>query len=316
VAEYNLGDRLNLYGHALIEVGRSDDGISQLRHLCTAEQVVDLGINGLYAALYKVRPDILLIVSGFFVPTELMDLARKYGTTIIVIHTESPYEDTRQLELAAHADMNLLNDPINIERYLEVAPALYLPHAYDPKIHYPGAPVPDMASDFAFVGTGFASRIDFFERLDLSGLDVLLAGNWQQLDPDSPLRQYVAHDLDECLDNRKTADVYRSSKVGINLYRREAQSADLIDGLAMGPREVEMAACGTFFVRDPRPETDTVLPMLPTFTSPGEASELIRWFLAHEDARQQAAESAREAIADRTFINHAKALLRRIVPGS
>jgi hypothetical protein len=174
--------------------------------------------------------------------------------------------------------------------------------------------VDEYRSDFAFVGTGFKSRIEFFEQLDLSGLDVLLGGNWSFLEPGSPLAKHVAHDLAECLDNRKTADVYRSARAGLNLYRREAQTADLVQGLAMGPREVEMAACGLFFARDPRPEGDELLPMLPTFTSPGEASEILRWWLAHDDFRAQAANAAREAVEDRTFKNHAAALLRRIVP--
>lgn len=314
VAEYNLGDRLNAYGNALLEVGEQPNGLLDLRRMYTPDQVVELAVAGLYGALYKVRPDVLLVVSGFYVPEELLDLARKSGTAVVLLHTESPYEDTRQLQLAAYADLNLLNDPVNIEPYLELAPTFYMPHAYRPDVHHPGAPAAELKSDFAFVGTGFDSRIRFFEQLDLADLDVLLAGNWAQLEPTSPLVPYVHHDLHECLDNRRTADVYRSAKVGLNLYRREAQSVELGEGLAMGPREVEMAACGLFFVRDPRPEGDAKLPMLPTFTSPAEASDLIRWWATHDSAREAAAAAAREAVAERTFRNHAAALLRRIVP--
>ncbi len=314
VHEFNLGDRLNAYGNALLEIGERPGGLIDLRRMYTPDQVVELAVNGLYAALYKVRPDVLLVVSAFYVPKELLELARRSGTAVILLHTESPYEDARQLELAPYADMNLLNDPIHIEDYLRVGQALYLPHAYRPDVHHPGAPVEEYRSDFAFVGTGFASRIAFFEQLDLSGLDVLLAGNWAQLSNDSPLAKHVAHDLHECLDNVKTADVYRSASAGLNLYRREAQDPELVQGLAMGPREVEMAACGLFFARDPRPEGDELLPMLPTFTTPAEASEVLRWWLAHDTYREQAAAAAREAVAGRTFRNHAAALLRRIVP--
>lgn len=314
VAVFNLGDRLNAYGNALLETGERPGGLLDLRRMYTPDQVVELAVNGLYAALYKVRPDVMLVVSAFYVPAELLELARKSGTAVILLHTESPYEDARQLQLAAYADMNLLNDPIHIEEYLKVAQALYLPHAYRPEVHHPGPPVEEYRSDFAFVGTGFASRIEFFEQLDLSGLDVLLAGNWAQLSTDSPLVKHVAHDLHECLDNVKTADVYRSARAGLNLYRREAQAADLVQGLALGPREVEMAACGLFFLRDPRPEGDDLLRMLPTFTSAAEASDILHWWLAHDTYREQAAAAARAAVADRTFRNHAAALLRRIVP--
>lgn len=305
VVEFNLADRLAFYETALLEVG---DGM--FRQALPPDKAAELAINGLYATLYKTRPDVLLGISGFFLTPELLDLVRATGTRVVLVHTESPYEDKRQLALAPHADLNLVNDPINIEAFAAVAPARYVPHAYRPATHHPGPATPDLACDLGFVGTGYTSRIDFFERIDLTGLDVLLGGNWKNLADDSPLRKHVAHDLEECLDNHRTAEVYRSARVGINLYRREAEHVDLIDGLAMGPREVEMAACGLFFLRDPRPEGDEVLSMLPTFATPEDASEQIRYWLDHEPERDKLAAQAAEAVAGRTFTNHAAALLR------
>ena len=251
-------------------------------------------------------------MSSFFMPPELLDLARSYGTRVVLLHTESPYEDERQLALAPHADVNLLNDPTNIERFAEVSIARYVPHAYRPDVHRPGPAVEKWRSDFAFVGTGYPTRIRFFERMTrhFDGVDVLLAGNWQAIEPDSPLRKYVPHELDDCFDNADGVDVYRSTRIGINLYRREAENPALSEGLTMGPREVEMAATGLFFMRDPRPEGDDVLHMLPTFASPEDAAEQVRYWLAHEDERNELAAKARDAVADRTFVNHAAALLR------
>lgn len=37
----------------------------------------------------------------------------------------------------------------------------------------------------------------------------------------------------------------------------------------------KLAACGTFFARDPRPEGDELFPMLPTFTDPGEFRRVV-----------------------------------------
>lgn len=305
VIEYNLAERLTFYDSALIEISPR-----MMRKAVTADQAIQLAVNGIYSSLYKTRPDVLIAVSAFFITPEMLDLARSYGTKVVLLHTESPYEDDRQLKLAAHADLNLLNDPMNIEQFAALAPTRYLPHAYRPAIHHPGQASDDLVSDLAFVGTGYVSRIGFLEAMDLDGLDVLLAGNWQHLREASPLRKHVAHDIDECLDNTKTADVYRSARVGLNLYRREAAAEHLAAGLAMGPREVEMAACGLFFLRDPRPESDEVLSMLPTFASPEEASEQLRYWLARPDERRELAAKAREAVADRTFTTHAAALLR------
>jgi hypothetical protein len=226
-----------------------------------------------------------------------------------VLHTESPYEDSRQLQVAEHADLNLINDPMNLEIFRSVAPTRYVPHSYRPHRHCPGPADPKLAADLAFVGTGYQSRIHFLERMDLTGLDVLLAGNWKQLTEDSPLRGFVSHDPEECLDNKQTVQVYRSAKVGLNLYRREAEAAHLVAGTAMGPREVELAACGLFFLRDPRPEGDEVLSMLPTFTDPGDASEKLRYWLARPEKRQELAVKARAAVAGRTFVDRAKEML-------
>lgn len=304
VAEFNLSERLTFYDAALVEVGEQ-----KFRKALSAEQAQNLAVNGLYAALYKVRPDILFAVSAFFYPPELLDLARAYGTRVVVLHTESPYEDGRQLQTAEHADLNLINDPTNLPAFERVAPTVYTPHSYRPTLHTPGPAIPGYRSEFAFVGTGYASRIGFLEAMDLNGLDVLLAGNWTQLGDTSLLREFVAHDVEECLDNEQTVQVYRSTQVGLNLYRREAEAEHLASGWSMGPREVEMAAAGLFFLRDPRPEGDEVLSMLPTFTTPEDAAEQLRWWLSKPDSRREIAGKAREAIADRTFTRQAQRVL-------
>lgn len=308
VSRYNLDERLTLYGSVLVETGEP----GRFRRAFTAPAAITRAVDGLYSHLYRWQPDVLLIVSGFFVPGDLIRLARERGTRVVLLCTEQPYELRRELALAAHTDLTLLNDPTHLEAFRAVTRAEYMPHAYRPAIHHPGPPSPDCAADLAFVGTGYPSRIDFLGRM-LAGaddLDVLLAGNWQALDADSSLRKHVGHEIAECLDNTDAADVYRSSRVGLNLYRREAEAEHLAAGWAMGPREVEMAACGMFYLRDPRGEGDELLPMLPTVESPEHAAELLRWWLAHPDAREAAARAARDAVADRTFDNHAALLLR------
>jgi hypothetical protein len=78
----------------------------------------------------------------------------------------------------------------------------------------------------------------------------------------------------------------------------------------MGPREVELAALGVAFLRDPRGEGDELLPMLPTFDGPDDFADKLRWWLSHDRERDEAALKAQAAVADRTFANHAAQLLR------
>lgn len=306
VAEYNLGDRLSFYDLACLE---GSDGVNYKAF--EREAAIEMALNGLYAACYKWWPDVVIVVSGFFTKPDLLHVLRSRRHKIVILHTESPYEDERQLALAPLADLNLLNDPTNLSQFQTFAPSYYLPHAYRPDVHHPRqVDNPDLASEFCFVGTGYQSRIDFLEQVDFTGVDVALAGNWQALGEDSPLRKFVAHDVDMCCSNDEAVQLYAATKASANLYRQEAERPHLSAGWAMGPREVELAACGTFFLRDPRPESDAVLPMLPTFTGPADFGEQLRWWLGHDTERATAVEQARAAVADRTFTNHAAQMLR------
>lgn len=255
----------------------------------------------------------MLGISAFFTPPRLLDVLRARGRKVVLVHTEVPYQDTEQLERAAHADINLLNDPVSLDAFRALGmPAEYVPHAYRPSVHSPGPVIPELACDLAFVGTGYGSRVRFFEQMNLKGLDVMLAGNWLALKeaPASPLWEYLSHDVEECLPNEDTVHIYRSAKAGLNFYRREATTGDSATGVAMGPREVEMAATGLWFMRDPRPEGDEILPMLPAFSGPEDAGEQLRWWLEHDTQREQAAQAAREAVLHRTFTSNARMLLR------
>jgi hypothetical protein len=310
VYTFNLDRRLSFYDAALMaEDINTEEGRQLVHKALTRAQAVGLATEGILSAAYRTWPDVVLLISAFFTPPLLLDMMRGRGHKVVLLHTESPYQDDEQLVRAAHADLNLLNDPVNLGTYEALgAPAAYMPHAYRESVHYP-APEAQKLWDFSFVGTGFPSRIRFFEQMNLDGLDARLAGPWLDLPEDSPLRDWTDTSPEGCVDNDETADIYRQSRTGINLYRREAEDAHLGEGWACGPREIEQAACGLWFARDPRPESDSLFPMLPSFTSPEEAGDLIRWALAHPEDREESAAKAGAAIADRTFTNHARKLL-------
>jgi spore maturation protein CgeB len=303
VETLNLDKRLAFYHSA---GAMSPDG--EFVKLLSPEAAARLCAKGVEAACFEMWPDILFVTSCFYVHTDILDLVRARGIKVVVLHTEQPYETDRELSLAAHADLNLLNDPINIDLFRTVAPTIYMPHAYRPGVHRPGPPVPSMRADFCFVGTGFPSRIKFLEQVDWSGVDVALGGMWQSLSESSPLRKFVAHDIADCMDNTETIDAYRSARIGANLYRVEGDRS-VGAGWSIGPREVEMAAVGLFFLRSPRGEGDEVLSMLPRFTEPAEMGAMIRYYLARDGARDSLSGAARAAIADRTFAANARKLL-------
>lgn len=303
VCNFNLSDRLSFFEQSLRnKVSEEERG--QIAARMVAEQ--------LRAACFDFWPDLVVITSAFFIPPETYDIIRNRHMRIAVLLTESPYEDPHQLGIAQRADLAILNDPINLDTYRTVQPnTWYLGHAYDPEKHRRRPKTIELDSDFAWVGTAYPSRIEWFESANLDGLKVCLGGNWQALDSSSPLQRFLINDPGTSLDNDETVDVYSSTDSSVNLYRKESAEG-FQDGWAMGPREIELAATETFFLREPRGESDDILGMLPSFTSAADFGDKLRWWLRHDSYRIDAAKAAKAAVADRTFINNARFLLSRV----
>jgi spore maturation protein CgeB len=307
VESLNSNDRLYFYIHA-----HTPDRHGDLRQTFDELEAVHLASREIVTDAYYYWPDVIVFVSGFFVDPSILPVLRSRGHRLVLWCTEAPYEDDKQLAVAPYFDAVILNDPLTLDTYRKVNPnTWYIPHSYDPRRHRPGRSRREFVSDFAWVGTGFPSRVEFLEKVDFDSIDVCLGGNWQFIE-DSPVNAWVRNPHGrKWMLNRETIAVYRSTKVGANFYRTENTSG-IPDGVAMGPREVEMAATGLFFLRDSRPEGDALLPMLPIFTDPGDFGDQLRWWLAHDDKRTDVARQARQAIAGHTFKAHTAELLHHL----
>lgn len=321
VVPFNLNDRLVAYSNALADTHTYDEtGHPIVRNMFSEEGAFLASMEGLSHALMTFWPDVVIFISAFFLNAATMTLLRMRNFKIVLLMTESPYQDDEQLMRAQLGDLVLLNDPTNLEMFREHVRAEYLPHSYRPSLHKPrtGPRDPGLASDLIFIGTAFKSRIEFFEQMDLDGIDTLIGGNdWGKLNEDSPVARFVGSGLGQpdCVDNEQAVRLYQHAKMGINFYRRETSPEESWDGTgwACGPREIEMAATGVPFLRDPRPESDELFgSILPSFTSPEDASEQLRWWLTHGIYREETAAQARAAVADRTFVNSARRVLRLI----
>jgi spore maturation protein CgeB len=307
VRAVNYDDRLDFFAAA--EIRRN--GIRKLAF--DRETAIRVACRTIAQDLYEFWPDVLIVVSGFFITPFLWAVLGRRPHHTVAWFTESPYEDDRQLQVARYVDTAILNDPTNIQTFRATNPrTYYFPHSYDPDVHAPGPAVPPLACDFGWVGTAFPSRIEFFRQVDWAGVDAKFAGNWQALDRRSRLARFLVNPKSECMNNTETVDLYRSCKLSANIYRKETSDEGTHRGWAAGPREIELAACGTFMLREARPEGDELFPDAPIFSEPGEFSELLHWWLAHDDLRQKTAQANREAIADRTFTNTAARLLELI----
>jgi spore maturation protein CgeB len=306
-ASLNLHDRLDFYSGAHLKKGR------KWVKAFEREDAIQVANQGLLSACYQFWPDIVVVMSGFFILPATWGILAKRPHHVVLWCTESPYEDDRQARQARYVDSVIMNDPTNLGSMRTVNPRTWhLGHAYDPAVHHPGSGRPELACDFGFVGTGFDSRIEFFESVDWTGIDARFGGNWTQCEEGSPIIERLLHPSEHCMDNAETADLYRSAKIGANVYRKEHSDGAHAAGWAIGPREVELAACGSFFLREPRAEGDALFPSLPTFTEPGDFGDKVRWWLRNPELREEAADTARAAVADRTFTNTAAKFLQLV----
>jgi len=292
VATVNLNDRLDFYTQ--VHIPKQGEFIK-----CFDEAGgVRMASKGIEVAAYEYWPDVIILVTGAFIAPETMAVLARRPHHVVLYCTEAPYEDDRHQRMARYVDTVIINDPATMSTYRQVNPRTwYLPHMWDQSVHAESTVERDI--DFGWVGTAFPSRIEFFEDCDFGDLNVKLGGNWKQLPDGHHLEKYLVTPKGHCLDNAETADIYRRSKVSMNWYRKETSTHGTADGLAIGPREVELAATGTFFLREPRQEGDDLFPMLPTFETPEEFSKLLRWWVDNDDARSEAIAAARAAVADR-----------------
>jgi hypothetical protein len=154
-----------------------------------------------------------------------------------------------------------------------------------------------------FVGSDFQERVRTLNAVDWDGIDLGIYGNFKHGKRYKRLKPHIRGGI---VPNQLTAALYRKAAIGLNLYRtgkgwaRDAQPVACAESL--NPRAVELAACGVFTLSDYRPEVaETFGAAVPTFQTPGELGELIRYYLAHAEERRALAALLPGCVAGHTF---------------
>ena len=256
------------------------------------------------------KVDVVLIVSAMFFHIDVIQMLKEAQLTVTVLFTESPYDTDKELAVAKIVDGCWVNERTVLPRFQAVNKnAGYLKHGWHPLKH--GAqletPAAVPAHDVVFVGSGFQERIDFFNAIDWTGIDLGLYGVWKDwgLKP-----QAAACVQQEETDNGYAAALYRKAKIGLNLYRNRDGSRMKVHGESLNPRAYELAACGAFSLSEYRPEVVEVFgDRVPTFTTPIEAAALIRLYLANSQKRAALAAELPACVAEASWNSRAKTVL-------
>jgi spore maturation protein CgeB len=234
--------------------------------------------------------------------------------------TESPYDDDRQCNVAALADVVWTNERTSIGALRQVQPrTLYLPHAWQHGIHRPRALfdaryVP--RHDVVFVGTGFPERREWLTAVNWHGIDLALYGSWREvIDRADPLWRYVKRGGTP-IPNGFAAELYRSAKIGLNFFRQSMGWGDdakrCTTAESLNPRSYELAACGAFQICDARPEvTEVFRDLVPTFDwrQPKTLGPLVRRWLKDDAGRAAVAAQLPGSVAAHSWDARAAQML-------
>jgi spore maturation protein CgeB len=118
----------------------------------------------------------------------------------------------------------------------------------------------------------------------------------------------------DAIDNAAAAGVYRRAKIGLNLYRRSKgwgkHAPQIHTAESLNPRAYEFAACGVFHLSDYRPEVEEVFgDLVPVFTTPDDASFLIRKWLSDDVGRARIAAQLPACVAESSWVQRAACVI-------
>lgn len=316
IVQYALDGRIQYAGGYLAWVDKRNKGATKHGDA----DVLYLACVGIIERALRHEVDWVLIIAGTYIHPQALMLMKRAGLKIAVILTESPYADAQEIITAQVADVVFTNERISIDTFTPYCKRVhYWQHAMDPARHHPDVQDADAEGmedipqhDVVFVGTGFEERIEMLQAVNWQGIDFGLYGAWGLCGSRNPLRKHLRANI---IDNRLTAALYRKARIGLNIHRTSIgfgrNVAHLARAESMNPRCYELAACGRFFLTDPRAEvTDVFGDVVPTFSTAQELEELIRFYLAHESERLAIAKQLPALIAPHTFDARIKDVLR------
>lgn len=283
----------------------------------TADVMYHAGVGAIEMALRK-QVDVVLVVSAMFLHPDVIAMMKRAGLRVVVLFTESPYDHAEELKIAEMVDGCWTNERATLADFRSVNPhSGYLAHGWHPRKHFVSADVDASipAHDVVFVGSGFPERIEWFNAIDWTGIDLGLYGTWKGLGLKKQVRACIKGDQ---VNNEMASALYRRAKIGLNLYRTRgmrrtplahADGSKLIPE-SLSPRAYELAACGVFHLSERRAEVSEVFgDRVPTFTSPLEAAALIRLWLADDATRRDVAAQLPACVAEMSWRHRAMTVI-------
>jgi spore maturation protein CgeB len=251
------------------------------------------------------KPNFTFYIQGRYILPETLEETRKYGLNFAYMNDDmfNPRNQTFTFfEGIKRMDCILTTKSYNVPEFHAVGAslAIYIPYAYDPKIHYPAEPRSEeriyYEGDVAFIGTFRAERADFLARVAGCKDEFkfnLWGGGWNKMGrPIYWHKRLLWRELQSCLRGGELwcADMGKAiqlNKICLGLLYRA--NRDLHTS-----RSFEIPACGGFMLAERTDEHRMYFEEdkeAVYFSSFEEMIDKIRYYLAHEEERRRIADA-------------------------
>lgn len=187
----------------------------------------------------------------------------------------------------------------------------------DPEVHRPvklmAEEIEEYGCDLSFAGAGYYNRLQMFLGLTDYRFKIWGVG-WTARE----LQNHVSR-AETRFTPEEFGKIVAGSKINLNLHSSSVTPGVDPNCDAINPRVFEIAACGGFQLCDPCAGMDQFFDLdseLPVYRNLAELRRKIDYYLDHDDARRQIAESARgRALRDHTYEHRARQMLEYLLEG-
>ncbi|MBC6975840.1 glycosyltransferase [Bacillus sp. Xin] len=280
----------------------------------------------LVRVVQKIKPDFVLVFSGFKLPFYQVEMLKRLGIKTAVWMTDDPYVIDQSKKIAPYYDFVFTQEVNCISFYKSIGcqNVHHLPLAADHNVFYPKNVDEKYKTDILFIGVAFSNRVTFFDEISdyLVSKNTLISGvGWNSLQNYHLLQQRI--NANHWLSPEETASYYNGAKIVLNLHRSHDdptinKNREKIEALSLNPRTFEISACGAFQLTDIRPDLSGFYQPgydIETYCTTQECIQKIEYYLSNEEERKMIAARALNRVQnEHTFSHRILELLSIVFP--
>jgi glycosyltransferase involved in cell wall biosynthesis len=249
------------------------------------------------------KPQVLLVYKGSLVSIATIRKLKAQGILTVNIFPDcSPHAHGKDLKNAiGEYDLVISTKPFHRGAWRTVYgyenECHFVPHGYDPEVHYWSEPPPSQDLDVVMVASCRPQYekllLDLATHLDTREMKVVVAGNgWDAASTKLPSNWHFPGGLL----GKAYGDMVRRGKIVVAPVQTEIKIAGKSQpGDEDTTRTYELAAAHCFFLHRRTPYVETIYSKtdeVPMWDTPAELADLIREYLPKEEARRRLAASA------------------------